>query len=174
MLLRQLLPTGTLLSLIFSGIYLIILFSVYMWARPQPKGASICNTDGVGPVANAAWADDLLFVSGAYILLVFPQTLGFLYERHCSFVVFLKAQAQVYCFSGGNNSGTKTLNAGVNEFTAPLAAGGVGCSVTRNGVKLIDYKPTDFTYSTSPSVCNVSVSYCHIILQNLLTYLRLR
>ncbi|KAF8600437.1 glycoside hydrolase family 71 protein, partial [Ceratobasidium sp. AG-I] len=106
---------------------------VYMWARPHPKSASICSTDGVGAVNNAAWADDLLFIS-----------------------VFLKSTAQVYCFSGSNNSGTKTLNAGVNEFTVPLAAGGVGCSVTRSGVNLIDFKPADFTYSTSPTVCNVS------------------
>jgi hypothetical protein len=41
--------------------------SVYMWARPHPKGASICSTDGVGAVNNAAWADDLLFVSGKFL-----------------------------------------------------------------------------------------------------------
>ncbi|KAG8721823.1 hypothetical protein FRC08_009900 [Ceratobasidium sp. 394] len=71
-------------------------------ARPHPKNAGICSSDGVGPVNNAAWADDLLFIS-----------------------VFLK-----------------TLNAGVNEFTVLLAAGGVGCTVTRNGANLIKF---DFT-----------------------------
>ncbi|KAF8600771.1 hypothetical protein BDV93DRAFT_559074 [Ceratobasidium sp. AG-I] len=106
---------------------------VYMWARPHPKSASICSTDGVGAVNNAAWADDLLCIS-----------------------VFLKSTAQVYRFSGSNNSGTKTLNAGVNEFTVPLAAGRVGCSVTRSGVNLINFKPTDLTYSTAPTVCNVN------------------
>ncbi|KAG9091296.1 hypothetical protein FS749_016644 [Ceratobasidium sp. UAMH 11750] len=106
---------------------------VYMWARPHPKNAGICSSDGVGPVNNAAWANDLLFIS-----------------------VFLKSTAQVYCYSGSNNSGTKTLNAGVNEFTVPLAAGGVGCTVTRNGANLINYAPSEFTYSTSPSVCNMN------------------
>ncbi|QRV96019.1 alpha-1,3-glucanase [Ceratobasidium sp. AG-Ba] len=106
---------------------------VYMWARPHPKSASICSTDGVGAVNNAAWADDLLFVS-----------------------VFLKSTAQVYCYSGTNNSGLKTLAAGVNELTVPLAAGGVGCTVTRNGASIINYAPSDFTYSTTPSVCNMN------------------
>lgn len=44
-----------------------------MWARPHPKNASICNTDGVGAVANAAWADDLLFVSGTTCLSSLEQ-----------------------------------------------------------------------------------------------------
>ncbi|KAG8712392.1 hypothetical protein FRC08_014664 [Ceratobasidium sp. 394] len=57
---------------------------------------------------------------------------------------------------GLDNSGTRTLNAGVNEFTVPLAAGGVGCTVTRNGANLIGYVPSEFTYSTSPSVCNMN------------------
>ncbi|KAG9099466.1 hypothetical protein FS749_001212 [Ceratobasidium sp. UAMH 11750] len=57
---------------------------------------------------------------------------------------------------GLDNSGTRTLNAGVNEFTVPLAAGGVGCTVTRNGANLISYVPSEFTYSTSPSVCNLN------------------
>lgn len=46
------------------------------------------------------------------------------------FVVFLKDTAQAYCYSGGNGSGTRTLSAGVNEFTVPLSAGGVGCTVS--------------------------------------------
>ncbi|QRW06949.1 alpha-1,3-glucanase [Ceratobasidium sp. AG-Ba] len=36
---------------------------VYMWARSQPKGADICNTDGIGAVQNADWAEELLYVS---------------------------------------------------------------------------------------------------------------
>ncbi|CUA67565.1 hypothetical protein RSOLAG22IIIB_07439 [Rhizoctonia solani] len=106
---------------------------VYMWARPQPKNAAVCSSDGVGAVQNAGWADDVLYIS-----------------------LFLKSPAKAYCYSGSNNSGTKDFNAGVNEFTVPLAAGGVGCTVTRDGVTLINYKPTDFTYSTSPSVCNMN------------------
>ncbi|CAE6511011.1 unnamed protein product, partial [Rhizoctonia solani] len=99
----------------------------------HPKNAAVCSNDGVGTVMNASWADDVLYIS-----------------------LFLKSPAQAYCYSGGNNSGTKSLNIGVNEFTVPLAAGGVGCTVTRNGVTLINYKPTDFTYTTSPSVCNMN------------------
>ncbi|CAE7215672.1 unnamed protein product [Rhizoctonia solani] len=106
---------------------------VYMWARPHPKNAAVCSNDGVGAVLNAGWADDVLYIS-----------------------LFLKSSAQAYCYSGSNNSGTKSLNAGVNEFTIPLSAGGVGCTVTRNGVTLINYKPTDFSYTTSPSVCNMN------------------
>ncbi|QRV75654.1 alpha-1,3-glucanase [Ceratobasidium sp. AG-Ba] len=106
---------------------------VYMWARPQPKSAAICSNDGIGAVNNANWADDLLFVS-----------------------VFLTSTAQVNCHSGTNTSGAKTLNAGVNELTVPLAAGGVGCIVTRNGATVINYAPTEFTYTTSPSVCNMN------------------
>ncbi|KAF8685415.1 Glycoside Hydrolase [Rhizoctonia solani] len=106
---------------------------VYMWARPHPKNATVCSSDGVGAVLNANWADDLLYIS-----------------------LFLKSPAQAYCYSGGKNSGTKSLSTGVNEFTVPLSAGGVGCTVTRNGVTIINYKPTDFTYSTSPSVCNMN------------------
>jgi hypothetical protein len=55
---------------------------------------------------------------------------------------------------------------GVNEFTVPLAAGGAGCTVTRNGVSLINYVPADFTYSTAPSVCNVS-HFAHVGVWNL-------
>ncbi|KAG9127781.1 hypothetical protein FRC07_009369 [Ceratobasidium sp. 392] len=36
---------------------------VYMWARSQPKSAGVCNYDGVGPVQNANWADELLYIS---------------------------------------------------------------------------------------------------------------
>ncbi|KAG8751071.1 hypothetical protein FRC11_009760 [Ceratobasidium sp. 423] len=106
---------------------------VYMWACPHPKNAAVCSNNGIGAVQNADWADGLLYIS-----------------------LFLKSPTQVYCYSGGNNSGAKSFNAGVNEFTVPLAGGGVGCTVTRNGVTLINYKPTDFTYTTSPSVCNLN------------------
>ncbi|KAG8703767.1 hypothetical protein FRC08_002652 [Ceratobasidium sp. 394] len=106
---------------------------VYMWARSQPKNTGVCNYDGIGAVQNANWADELLYIS-----------------------VFLKSSAQVSCFSGGNKSGAKSLKAGVNEFTVPLSAGSIGCSVIRGGVKVLDYKPTDFTYTTSPSICSMN------------------
>ncbi|KAG8761038.1 hypothetical protein FRC12_009467 [Ceratobasidium sp. 428] len=106
---------------------------VYMWARPHPESAKICSTDGVGAVNHAVWAEDLLFVS-----------------------VFLKSPAQLYCYSGSNNLGTKSLAAGVNEFTIPLAPGGAGCTVTRNGVSVISYLPSDFTFTTSPTICNMN------------------
>ncbi|QRW06948.1 alpha-1,3-glucanase [Ceratobasidium sp. AG-Ba] len=106
---------------------------VYMWARPHPKDAGICNSDGIGAVPNANWADDLLFVS-----------------------VFLKASAQVSCTSGGNKSGTKTLNTGISEFSLPLSSGSVSCLIKRNGATVISYKPTAFTYTTSPSVCSMN------------------
>ncbi|KAG8700281.1 hypothetical protein FRC09_006065 [Ceratobasidium sp. 395] len=106
---------------------------VYMWARPHPESSRICSTDGVGAVNNAVWADDLLFIS-----------------------IFLKSSAQVYCYSGSNNLGTKSLDAGVNEFTIPLALGGAGCTVTRNGVSVISYLPSDFTFTTSPDICNMN------------------
>ncbi|KAG9076314.1 hypothetical protein FRC06_009574, partial [Ceratobasidium sp. 370] len=101
----------------------------------RPKNAGVCNYDGVGAVQNANWADELLYIS-----------------------VSLKSSAQVSCYSGNNKSGIKTLKAGVTEFTVPLSAGGVGCSITRgvNGVKVLDYKPTDFTYTTSPTVCSMN------------------
>ncbi|KAG8708165.1 hypothetical protein FRC09_001404 [Ceratobasidium sp. 395] len=106
---------------------------VYMWARPQPKNSGVCNYDGVGRVQNADWADDNLYIS-----------------------VFLKAPAQATCYSGNNVAGTKNLKAGVNEFSIPLSPGSVGCSIKRYGAKVLDYKPADFTYTTSPSICSMN------------------
>ncbi|KAG8688646.1 hypothetical protein FRC08_011317 [Ceratobasidium sp. 394] len=106
---------------------------VYLWARSQPKNSNVCNSDGIGSVQNADWADELLYVS-----------------------VFLTAPAQANCYSGANNSGIKTLNAGVNEFSVPLSSGGIGCSVTRDGKSVIDYNPSEFAYTTTPSTCSMN------------------
>ncbi|KAG8737877.1 hypothetical protein FRC10_007563 [Ceratobasidium sp. 414] len=124
---------------------------VYMWARSQPKNAGVCNYDGVGAVQNANWADELLYISGKLEPFSAVPT-----RPNARITVFLKSSAQVSCFSGGNQSGTKTLKTGVNEFTVPLSVGGVGCSITRGGAKVLDYKPTDFTYTTSPSICSMN------------------
>ncbi|QRV92832.1 alpha-1,3-glucanase [Ceratobasidium sp. AG-Ba] len=106
---------------------------VYMWARSQPKDASICNTDGIGVVQNANWAEELLYVS-----------------------MFMTAPGQAHCFSGTSNTGIKDLMAGVNEFSIPLSEGPVGCLLVRNGTAVLDYQPSDFRFSRSPSTCNMN------------------
>ncbi|KAF8600436.1 glycoside hydrolase [Ceratobasidium sp. AG-I] len=111
----------------------IVTDQVYMWARPQPKNAGICLSGSQGAVRNADWADNLLYIS-----------------------VFLTDPAQISCFSGTNSNGTNTASGGVHELTVSLSSGSVGCSVTRNGVVVIDYRPTEFTYSTNPSICSMN------------------
>ncbi|KAG9102290.1 hypothetical protein FS749_009630 [Ceratobasidium sp. UAMH 11750] len=108
---------------------------VYMWARSQPKNSNVCNSNGIGSVQNADWEDELLYIS-----------------------VFLTAPAQVNCYSGANNSGIKALDAGVNKLSVLPSSGGVGGLVTRNGKSIIDYNPSSFANTTTPSTCSVEKS----------------
>jgi hypothetical protein len=145
---------------------------VYMWARPHPKNAAVCSNDGVGSVLNANWADDLLYISCEcprlvlHIKRILMQILYSVPQVSRSSILLLwwkqlwhqepeHGRKWVHCSA-------LRWRCWMHSMFLDLCSSGWFSQtnkVTRNGVTIINYRPTDFTYSTSPSVCNVSGYY---------------
>ncbi|OMP82723.1 Glucan endo-1,3-alpha-glucosidase agn1 [Diplodia seriata] len=89
---------------------------IVYWYRPQPKGLDCTATDNVGePPAGAAQVADSVFV-----------------------VALLGAPATVEVVSGGNAAVSREVGAGASVVEVPLAVGGQGFRVLRDGVVVLE------------------------------------
>ncbi|KAJ3510263.1 hypothetical protein NLJ89_g4780 [Agrocybe chaxingu] len=103
--------------------------AIYFWARPHPAGAA-ASGDGIGKPTGWDWTEDSMWAA-----------------------VFATAPATV-TLKCGSSSSIFNVVAGVNKLKIPLAAGKMTVQMIRSGQTIINYTPSEYTYTLSPVLYN--------------------
>lgn len=127
---------------------------IYFWARPHPASAS-CPNDPVGTVSGGSWAQ-VRQTHHPFVQTMTADNVLFL-QDYLWAAVFATSSGGV-TLTSGSNSQTFSVSTGVNKLQLSLSSGSISVSMSRNGAVLFSATPTDFTYTTSPSICKFTRS----------------
>ncbi|KAI0345808.1 glycoside hydrolase [Trametopsis cervina] len=110
---------------------------VFLWARPHTANANA--PDSVGKPDNFQLTQDVLWA-----------------------VVFATAPGTVELHTSDSVSQTFQVQTGVNKLSTPLTDGGYMRGVlTRNGQTVVDLKPADYNFTSTPELYNYNVYTAH-------------
>ncbi|EKM75389.1 hypothetical protein AGABI1DRAFT_79978 [Agaricus bisporus var. burnettii JB137-S8] len=105
---------------------------IYFWARPHPAEAA-ASVDALARPQGYNFAEDSLWA------LAFATQSG---------------QVTLTC---GISTQQFTVKPGINKLKLPLSPGQITVSMSRDGKRIINKSPSDFTYNSSPDLYNYNV-----------------